>query len=500
MINNNEEIKYHPNFEKYTEFIVNHSSYSDLFFERSEDGKVKWVVTGKSAKGQKRQEWWDKQCINYGIPIQKGCYATIARKIHPTGMHVCQCCGEAKSIFYEYPSKRTVSILNEILGLDIDKDNDIERVEFTIKEIVENHCVNQLQLQNLAKAFNLPTPKDKNELINSIYSELVHKESAFFSPGVMSNSPDRFDGFHSYGLCFRTTFDTGRQPENMQTYTQDRRAYEEWSDGNYNLANRLMGEFHKQPEMECPICGKVSKMSADHIGPISLGFCHSIHFAPMCNSCNSSKNNRFTKADVDTLIKLEKEGETVISWHSKYIWDKIKCQIKDDKDAKFASSVMAKCHQNVLNILALIYKHTGRNLLIRYLHPKYSLIDYRFSNVDLHNLKDINIHWETLDSKNKRNNQERYIRIAFDSLKEFLKKENRKNYFLVNEDTQELKDIIDNVRWGRLVLADGLLGILISKISNEILKREVDARIDRISYEWDTEYEPALAAEPTPED
>ena len=138
---------------------------------------------------------------------------------------------------------------------------------------------------------------------------------------------------------------------------------------------------------------------------------------------------------------------------------------------------MAKCHQNVLNILALIYKHTGRNLLLRYLHPKYSLIDYRFSNVDLHNLKDINIHWETLDSKNKRNNQERYIRIAFDSLKEFLKKENRKNYFLVNDDTQELKDIIDNVRWGRLVLADGLLGILISKISNEILKREVDARI-----------------------
>ncbi|WP_279167754.1 hypothetical protein [Muribaculum intestinale] len=26
---------------------------------------------------------------------------------------------------------------------------------------------------------------------------------------------------------------------------------------------------------------------------MSLGFCHNRNFAPMCSSCNSSKNNRF---------------------------------------------------------------------------------------------------------------------------------------------------------------------------------------------------------------
>lgn len=300
----------------------------------------------------------------HNIPIQKGCYAKLARLIHPTGIHICQCCGEGRSIFYEYPAKNTVGILNRILGCDIDKDNDQERAKHTIKEIIEQWCDSMAKAYALANAFGLPKPKDIDGLIKLIYSEMVKKESSRFSPGAMCNPPDRFNGFHSYALCCRTRFDTGRHTENMMTYSQDRRAYEDWSDGDYNLANRLMGEFRKHPPMPCPICGSVEKMSADHIGPISLGFCHSRIFAPMCNSCNSSKNNRFTKSDVDELIRIEENGGQVISWHSKAIWDAVKHTIKNDADAKFASSVMAKCHQNVLNILSIIYKKTGRDFLI----------------------------------------------------------------------------------------------------------------------------------------
>ncbi len=295
------EVLAHPNYEDYVEFIVNHPNYAGLFYERDENGRVKWVVTGKSPKGRLRQAWWDKQCAIHNIPIQKGCYAILARLIHPTGIHVCQCCGEGRSIFYEYPAKTTVAILNRILGCNIDKDNDQERAEYTIRELIEQWCDNMAKADALAKAFGLRKPKDINDLIELIYSEMVEKESTRFSPGVMCNPPDRFNGFHSYALCCRTKFDTGRHTENMQTYGQDRRAYEDWSDGNYNLANRLMGEFRKQAPMECPICGNVEKMSADHIGPISLGFCHNRNFAPMCSSCNSSKNNRFTKSDVDKL-------------------------------------------------------------------------------------------------------------------------------------------------------------------------------------------------------
>lgn len=345
------EVQAHPNYEKYVEFIVNHPNYAGLYYERDESGKVKWVVTGKSPKGQLRQAWWDRQCAIHNIPIQKGCYAKLARLIHPTGIHICQCCGEGRSIFYEYPAKNTVGILNRILGCDIDKDNDQERAKHTIKEIIEQWCDSMAKAYALANAFGLPKPKDIDGLIKLIYSEMVKKESSRFSPGAMCNPPDRFNGFHSYALCCRTRFDTGRHTENMMTYSQDRRAYEDWSDGDYNLANRLMGEFRKHPPMPCPICGSVEKMSADHIGPISLGFCHSRIFAPMCNSCNSSKNNRFTKSDVDELIRIEENGGQVISWHSKAIWDAVKHTIKNDADAKFASSVMAKCHQNVINIL-----------------------------------------------------------------------------------------------------------------------------------------------------
>lgn len=171
------EVQAHPNYEKYVEFIVNHPNYKGLYYERDDEGRVKWVVTGKSPKGQRRQAWWDEQCRKHNIPIQKGCYAKLARLIHPTGIHVCQCCGEGRSIFYEYPSKSTVSILNRILGCNIDKDNDEQRAQLTIREIVEKWCDSQDKSEALAKAFNLPKPNNKQELIDTIYSEMVENIS-----------------------------------------------------------------------------------------------------------------------------------------------------------------------------------------------------------------------------------------------------------------------------------------------------------------------------------
>lgn len=490
---NRGEVLSHPNYEEYVEFIVAHPNYSGLFYERDENGRVKWVVTGKSPNGQLRQVWWNEQCKVHQIPIQKGCYAKLARLIHPTGIHVCQCCGKERSIFYEYPTKTTVTLLNKILGCNIDKDNDQERAEHTIKEIIEQWCDSMAKAKDLAKAFGLHQPKDIDDLIKLVYSEMVEKESTRFSPGVMCNPPDRFNGFHSYALCCRTRFDTGRHTENMMTYGQDRRAYEDWSEGDYNLANRLMGEFRKQPPMPCPSCGKVEKMSADHIGPISLGFCHSKNFAPMCSNCNSSKNNRFTKRDIDELIRIEQRGAQVISWHSKAIWDAVKHTINNDADAKFVSSVMAKCHQNVLNILSIIYKKTGRDFLMRYLHPEYSLVDYRFEDVDLLHLENLKIISTPLDSKNKRKNQERYIRIAFESLKEFSNKKNRKNYFLMNEDSKELEPIIEAISIKKHDKADKLLRRLIQNVSNSILEKEKQERIQEYG-EIDSDY--LIAAEP----
>ena len=77
-----------------------------------------------------------------------------------------------------------------------------------------------------------------------------------------------------------------------------------------------------------------------------------------------------------------------------------------------------------------------------------------------------------LDSKNKRNNQERYVRIAFESLKEFGEKKNRKNYFLIDEHSAELDDIISSIDSRNYHLADTKLKKLIEEISNRIVKLE----------------------------
>lgn len=479
------EIGYHPNYDKYVEMIVVHPNYKGLYYDRNKDGKVNWVVTGKSSKGQKRQAWWDETCRKLGVTIQKGCYAKVARMIHPTGVHVCQCCGKERSIFYEYPTLRTLKKLNDEFGLEL------SQTDYTIREFIREFCKTQAQLNKISRMFKLPIVGTAEELISLVKSELIDKESGLFSPGVMCNPPDRFNGFHSYALCCRKIKDTGRHDENMKTYTQDRRAYEDWSDGDYNLANRMMGEFHKQSPMECPNCGNIEQMSADHIGPVSLGFCHSRHFTPLCKSCNSAKNNRFTKSDVDELIALEENGSQVISWHSQYIWDIVKTKIDNDIDAKKASSIMAKCHQNILKILALIHKKTGKEFLMRYLHPEYSMMDYRFKNFDLKYLDRMIVIANPLDSKNKRKNQERYIRIAFESLDEFLAKDNRKNYFLIEEDSQELNPIVYAISNRNFDLADKKLKALIKDVSMRIYQLEGGIKI----YDNQIEDYPLMAAE-----
>ncbi|MDY2865496.1 MAG: hypothetical protein SOV34_02480, partial [Sodaliphilus sp.] len=58
----NTDRTWNPSFENYTEFIVSHPNYKGLFYERDNDGRVKWVVTGKSHKGKLRQTWWDARC------------------------------------------------------------------------------------------------------------------------------------------------------------------------------------------------------------------------------------------------------------------------------------------------------------------------------------------------------------------------------------------------------------------------------------------------------
>lgn len=121
----------------------------------------------------------------------------------------------------------------------------------------------------------------------------------------------------------------------------------------------------------------------------------------MCKSCNSSKNNRLYKSDVDALLRLESQNETVVSWHSKYVWDKLKNTVTNDEDAFKLSKIMNACHKNVLYLFYLIYSETGNDFLMRYLHPEYSMFNHTITRLDLTDLSKLEIKSKPSQSLNR---------------------------------------------------------------------------------------------------
>lgn len=412
---------WHKNFVNYTESIVSSSNYKGLPFERGADGRVKWVVTGKSAEGLKRRAWWDKQCKKYGIKIEAGCYAKIAVAIHPTKLHVCQICGKALSIEYVYPNKNSINALNKFLFVEI------EPYTLSIFDIVVKYGTSVDKLNAIKAAFKIEDcTATKSKLADYIFTHC----STRLSPGVMSNSPDRLDGFHSDGNCCRRISDKGRHKNNLQRYSQDRRVYENWADGNWKMADRLMAEFAKHG------------LSADHIGPISLGFCHRAKFQPMTQSENSAKNNRMSYGDIKTLLADEANREQVISWHSKYLWNKLKKKVANDKDAVKLSVLMRNNLHQILLTLSIISENGYNEFLTKLLNPEYSFYDYSFVGFNPKNGTYKEVKQKILTGKNQQNNVERYIRIAFESLNNYKQKDNRKQYAW---DSKEIDDCIKSV-------------------------------------------------------
>lgn len=93
-------------------------------------------------------------------------------------------------------------------------------------------------------------PHDLSLWTSWIEQSYIPKEPNMLSPGTMSNAPDRLDGFHTFNRCCRSTADKGRSKENLASYSTDRRAFENWSDGNWITANKLMGFINSNPSMK----------------------------------------------------------------------------------------------------------------------------------------------------------------------------------------------------------------------------------------------------------
>lgn len=249
------------------------------------------------------------------------------------------------------------------------------------------------------------------------------------SPGAMSNAPDRLDGYHSYNQCCRSKHDTGRHKDNLSRYGEDRRVYENWSDGDWKASSWLMKVFTK------------NGVSADHVGPISLGFAHRPKFNPMTKALNSAKNNRMTFADVALLLKDEQNGEVVISQHSQFIWNKLKNYISDDATALLFSKIMRKNLHNILAIFSKIYQAGYEDFLIKYyLHPEYARFSIEFIGFNPNDGSYKEMIKTLGDKKQYENNAKRYIRKSFDALGKYSKVANRNTKVLALKNVSDMLD------------------------------------------------------------
>jgi Alw26I/Eco31I/Esp3I family type II restriction endonuclease len=261
----------------------------------------------------------------------------------------------------------------------------------------------------------------------------VPSEPSLLGPGAMSNAPDRLDGFHSFNRCCRGSADKGRSRENLASYSTDRRAFEFWSDGNWITANKLMGAINSDPDLMRELClndgdgrNHPRPCSADHIGPISLGFSHRASFQLLCKPCNSAKNNRMYLSDVMNLIVSEENGAKVTSWYADSVWQRLKQRVSTKEDALRLSRIMRDNRFNALLLLGSFLEKEEYLFLYSLLNLEYAAYSYDINRVY------VDSHIVTADFRRTISNlkyvhiqQARKVRVAFSSLGEYYRKERR---------------------------------------------------------------------------
>ena len=424
--------EWHENFLEYMEFIIKHPAYRGLAITKKQDGTWSWFGTKKTKIGQDRIKWCEEKAKELGYPIQPGVYAEVMREIHPTKLKVCQTCGEEMSIYYHYPGANLLKSLEKEFQLTFKETDHISDIWDTLLlNGFSNFDISKFLIEKSGLDLK-PEKISKEQLIEEIELLCRIKGKRLLSPGAMSNFPDRFDGFHTYNRCCRSVQDKGRSKENLKSYTRDRRAYEYWSDGNIHAANQFMGSKY------------FYNVSADHIGPISLGFIHDPRYIqPMDSSDNSAKRDRLQVEDVELLIEIENQTEiSPISWYSLSIWEYIKNNYKQNPN-KVATIYRNALKQNMSNFMYVIWhilencSKDGQNFIEKALlkeNYKTFNFDYTFNSKG-----DIIKETPRNFTERSKNETDRYKRIAIDSIYEYMEKDNRNiNPHLTKEEYLEL--------------------------------------------------------------
>ena len=423
----------HPNAVDYQKMIVEHQNYKNLPEIYNSSNNIRWVAASNTELGLKRKKWWlnkKQNLLDDGIKLDKRAeLQPTCLYIHPTKKKADQKTGIMWDLRYVYPSAHTLKKINKIFNKNYSISDTKEGAKTTIFKIIDDLHKDE-KFKNLENIFpGISKNKNIQKIKEFVEKEYVNKFNRKFSPGAMSNCPDRLDGFHDYCLGNRNLTDKGRSKENLQTYGRDRRAYEKWADGDWKAANVLMKLINKH--------GK----SADHVGPISLGFCHRPSFNIMSKAENSAKGNRLTLNDFNQL-KIEEKKEEVVSWHSKPFWDLVQNKIKNKNDVKKLSKLMRRNMDCILIILYEVLKLGHKNFLLTLLNPKYAYFksNIKFENFNKETGKYTKIIKIPGSRKEYENNANRYIEISFQALEEYKDKKNRR---LANIPSQDLEAYVE---------------------------------------------------------
>jgi Alw26I/Eco31I/Esp3I family type II restriction endonuclease len=430
---------WHSDFVAYMVAIVSHPTYAGMPDAVKPDGKIQWEAPSNRKGGeyqfthQKRRDWWAKKATALGIsPESDQWISQTAKRIHPFGKKPCKFCGKVMRIAYCYPNRRLLRRFVRLFpDYTIDALMDITSI---ITDIHKQYGTPSFaRFNNLFPVKDLKIPLGLDSLspwTDWIERVLIPLEPSLLSPGAMSNAPDRFDGFHSFNLCCRGKADTGRHNDNMRSYTTDRRVFEYWSDGNWVAADRMMGLVSSIFRDCACLDGGDGPATADHIGPLSLGFCHMPVFRLLSKAANSAKNNRMTKADVDWLICAELRGDIVASWHSEALWNLRKTSVHSDENALRLSKLMRDGQRNAMFMLSKFYSAGTYSFLASLLHLEHSQYEYEFKNPRVEESVTVydGIEDHSRLTKYAIEQMARRIRIGFEAMSSYSDKDNRHRY------------------------------------------------------------------------
>jgi Alw26I/Eco31I/Esp3I family type II restriction endonuclease len=437
-------------FLEYAAFIVAHPNYRGMPDVYCDDGTIQWEAPSNRASGkhkdthQKRRDWWAKKAREIGVSPTENISRTV-KAIHPTMNKPCKSCGRILDLRYSYPS---VILQNRIRKLPFYDDtfvlDPLEHITDLVVRLAErygNPAVASLPFILKAKGVVIPSLGDDLESwIEWIDKEYVYYEPSILSPGAMSNAPDRLDGFHSQNLCCRSTDDKGRHKKNLQSYATDRRVFEYWVGGNWIAANDLVGHIRSSLTTEDCLNGHDGPCTADHIGPISLGFNHRPEFQLLCTSCNSAKNNRMTLHDVQILRQTEKAGNEIVSWYCAPIWHARNSDVCDEETALRLSKIMRDNRHTALLVLNSVRVAGYLTFLTSLLGLEYADFDIEFTNlrVENHMTRHDGIELTARTTKYALEQKTRRIRVALSALSEYASKPNRNALFVLPNEADNL--------------------------------------------------------------